>query len=1525
MGVGLTGRMISVWLAAVLWPMSSVAWAQAVTPIPCRATAVIRDDSTPPSQTSYTAAFSCTVYAQGGATGSFPGAASTVLEFPGPPPDPLICAAGGAAGTEAVFIEAGQPITQYLDFYTADGRDELAGCAIETQHWALYGSIGGTVKLKDGTPVRDYPVLADDPQATPVVTWAKLTSTDATGTYSFDSKSARIYSWQYPGLVDFPIPESNHWGLRVFQAAPRTLPNKVYNVHAGTQAVAVTVTSSAKAVADFVLPLEEAEEEPPYLRCDAGGAGGDACLQDDSLNAACPGKPVSVLTGNVFFDHLDALVPGGVPLLLERHYNSVQAFRGRSGWFGVGWRSTWEREVDEPRPGVLRVRRANGNVLHFTDRAGDGTYRPYHALMGRGRFQRVAGEFVFTRRDGTRETYDGQGRLRQVSDTAGRTTVLERDGLGRVAAIVASNGRRLTLHYNGSGSTVQALFGPAGLLASYGYDDAGRLSRTTYPDGSGYEYSYDEHGQITQVRDLTGRVLESHTYAGGKGLTSELTDGIERLTFSYDATGTTVTDALGQVTRYELEGLDEFRVVARIVGPCSACGGAGGERHEWERDALGRVTAYKNALGQKWTYGYDAEGHRDVVTDPGGRSTRYTFDARGRVLTVLPPAGVAWTFTYGDAGPVSVTDPLGHAATATYTSSGALETLTDARGQTLMLTHNAFGDVTGVRDALGHRTTYMLDAMGRTTAIEDAAGRTTHVGYDAVGRLSSVRRATGQEWRVVYDAGGRQTSAQDPEGRETRYVYDAYGRLTLVRDPASGTTRLGYDVMSRLTSLTDAEGHTTRFERDAYGRLAAHVYPDGQRETYGHDAAGRLVTRTKRSGLVTTYEYDELGRVRREQDSDGSPARVASYDDRGRLVTLANGTDTLSWTYDEADRVLSETSARNGSTVGYAYDAGGLRSSLALEGVTFLSYGWDAGGRLETLQRGTRVFTFGHDVLDRRTSLTHANGLETTYAYDLADRLLSVTARQGVAVLSQAGYTYDRADNRLSKTASGFTESYGYDVLDRLVSVERGAGAAGHAHFGYDRVGNRLVSQVNDVVRQSTYDAGGRLLATAGGGPLVVQGQLDEPGTVTVNGTPARMLAGNVFEATIASVTGPNTVAVEARDLRGNVRSSTYALDMPPSSATYSYDLDGNLSQVVRDGHTWTYAWTSTGALQRVSKDGVELARFAYDPLGRRVEKVAAGVTRRYTYDGLDIVREVVVDGSTTSSYRYVHGPGVDEPVAREDATSGVFEFYHADGLGSVLMLSDQQGVPTQRSTYDAWGQLEQGAERGGYAFTGREWDPEIGLYYYRARYYDPQIGRFISEDPIGFAGGVNFYGYVGGNPVNRTDPLGLVDGGFLDQMNPFNLDGSLAHTGLSIWDSAAGMATGDWSRVTAAGATNPLGQTENGPRWAYYGTRSSLAISGAAATAAGYLIAVEGAAAHGFCAVGRTVTQRAMQPLGSSGHRWYSETLTRQLISNGPRSAPNAPGVANWLTLLRYGQRGSGEVTLNWVTRTIIHSNPFF
>ncbi|MEB3215344.1 MAG: RHS repeat-associated core domain-containing protein [Nostocales cyanobacterium 94392] len=83
------------------------------------------------------------------------------------------------------------------------------------------------------------------------------------------------------------------------------------------------------------------------------------------------------------------------------------------------------------------------------------------------------------------------------------------------------------------------------------------------------------------------------------------------------------------------------------------------------------------------------------------------------------------------------------------------------------------------------------------------------------------------------------------------------------------------------------------------------------------------------------------------------------------------------------------------------------------------------------------------------------------------------------------------------------------------------------------------------------------------------------------------------------------------------------------------------------------------------------------------------------------------------------------------------------------------------RINYDSFGEIlgQTNSSVGDrFTFAGREFDSETGLYYNRARYYDANLGRFISQDPIGFAGeDANLYRYVGNDPVNATDPSGLV------------------------------------------------------------------------------------------------------------------------------------------------------------------------
>jgi RHS repeat-associated protein len=210
--------------------------------------------------------------------------------------------------------------------------------------------------------------------------------------------------------------------------------------------------------------------------------------------------------------------------------------------------------------------------------------------------------------------------------------------------------------------------------------------------------------------------------------------------------------------------------------------------------------------------------------------------------------------------------------------------------------------------------------------------------------------------------------------------------------------------------------------------------------------------------------------------------------------------------------------------------------------------------------------------------------------------------------------------------------------------------------------------------------------------------------------------------------------------------------------ATFTYDQNGNTLTKADSGGTTTYGWDYENRLTSATlPSGAGVVTFKYDPLGRRIQKSGpAGVTN-YLYDEANAVAEYDSAGNLVTRYR--QGLGIDQPLAMSRA--GATSYYHADGLGSITSLTDGSGSAVAAYTTDAFGKslAAAGSVVNPFRYTGREWDQEAGLYYYRARYYDSQTGRFLSEDPIRFDGGINFYAYVSNNPLNRVDPTGQQTG----------------------------------------------------------------------------------------------------------------------------------------------------------------------
>ncbi|MEO7239844.1 MAG: phospholipase A2 [Sphingomicrobium sp.] len=171
-------------------------------------------------------------------------------------------------------------------------------------------------------------------------------------------------------------------------------------------------------------------------------------------------------------------------------------------------------------------------------------------------------------------------------------------------------------------------------------------------------------------------------------------------------------------------------------------------------------------------------------------------------------------------------------------------------------------------------------------------------------------------------------------------------------------------------------------------------------------------------------------------------------------------------------------------------------------------------------------------------------------------------------------------------------------------------------------------------------------------------------------------------------------------------------------------------------------------------------ATLSYDPLLRLYQTLAGGTTARFVYDGLAAIAEN--NASNAPRRRFVFGPGTDEPIVwYEGGGTASRRFLGADERGSIVSVTDSAGAVLGINRYDEFG-VPQTTNLGRFGYTGQMWLPEIGEWYYKARVYAPQLGRFLQTDPIGYGGGINLYAYVGNDPVNFIDPLGLQDDGEL-------------------------------------------------------------------------------------------------------------------------------------------------------------------
>jgi len=700
----------------------------------------------------------------------------------------------------------------------------------------------------------------------------------------------------------------------------------------------------------------------------------------------------------------------------------------------------------------------NDNRLTLTDRDGHVTHYAYDVQNRQTMVTDALGDVTTT-------AYDPVGNMLSQTDANGHTTTYGYDPLNRRSTMTDALGEQTQYLYD-TGTFTGPINGincnqcgatPGSSLITEQIDPDGTASLHA---GATY-YKYDALDRsIIDVRKTgclgaacpdtitPSDAVTTFTYdAVDNRLTTTQPDGVQT-SYQYDADNRMIQQTLietnGEPNDVTATTYDGVGNVITVTAPNL-------DVTTNTYDSLNRLTGVSDSAGLGFSYTYDPVGNRLTSTDGNGYTTTYAYDAINRQTTT--------------------TDPLGNTATTQYDSVGNVLKVTDRDGHATTYTYDAINRRIKTTDALSYSTQWQYDAVGNMTALTDANGHATQYAYDAVNRPLKETYPDTLSRSYTYDPVGNLTTRTDQIGQVTGYVYSDLYFLTNRNYPSGPNDSFSYDLSGRILTALRGSWNDT-FTYDSANRVTATIQ-NTQSIGYAYDIPARTRQLTYPGGRAITETTDARGRMD-HIDNSGLPPPIVqyAYDPGNRVTTRTynNGT-SAAFSYNGNNWILNLQHSYGATPIAgftYAYDNEGNKQyeDKLQDPSQSECYGYDATYRLTSYKAGTLSSLSPCTVHTPPTPPT-----QTSYSLDPVGNWKSKTtnsvtqnrtynADNELTAIGLTAITYDANGNTLGDG----TFTYAYDVENRLTSVTLNSDSTVVGQYQYDAFGRRV---------QKIADAGG--------------------------------------------------------------------------------------------------------------------------------------------------------------------------------------------------------------------------------------------------------------------------------------------------------------------------------------------------------------------------------------------------------------------------------------------------------------------